>query len=149
MSTKPKESESTEPKNIHIEDPLVHIQRHKGTRARYELYVHHAELRSWLQECEILIPNEKDKPMKRLGKKMLFYSLEFGPFLQALCGYLNRAREENSIEGVAALMESLEKKKLELWNLVKVEESPWEDIYKKLTKLVKTKIYDDFGGARA
>jgi hypothetical protein len=148
MSTKSRDSEDTEPKNIHIEDLLVHIQRHKGIRARYELYVHNAPLRAWLQANEVLILQEKDSPTKRLSKKMLFYSIDFGHCLQAICDYINRAMQANSISGVQPFMESLERKKLELWSVAKTEESPWGDIYKKLTKIIKTKTYEEFGGAQ-
>ena len=143
MNVKHRKTEEPAPQNIHLEDDLVHIQKHKGIRARFELYIHNEGLRTWLKQYEILIPSEEDKPTKRLGKKTLFYNLNFGHFLQALCGYVNIQRQANLFAEIQPFVDSLEAKKLELWRLAKKDESPWDGIYKKLTKLVKTKNYEE------
>ncbi len=143
MTKATNETDASLPANIHIEDHLIHIQRHKITRGRYELYIHNSELRAWIKNVELMVPQEQLNPPKRLGKKNLFYSVDYGQMLQSLCTYLDQARKAKRDAQVPLFLQHLEAKKLELWQDVRETENPWDGIYQKLSKIIKTALYED------
>jgi hypothetical protein len=142
MNDQPKDAEDEIPANFHIDDEFIHIHRHKGTRARLELYVHNRDFRQWLGEREVLIPSEKVGPRKVLRKKLLFYSLEYGKFLQSVCKCLSLIQKSGSDDDLRSFLQAIDSLHQELTKGCDPQAVLWDEVYLKLGKRVRTTIYE-------
>ena len=138
------ESKSSQ-RNIHIEDDLIHIKRFKGIRGRLELYIHNSELKQWLKNVEIMLPQEEGEEAKRLTKKVLFYDIEYGILIQHVCRYLYLGMGKTSVSKISEFLGGIETSLAEFAKNPTDPDLAWEEAYGKTSQKVKQIIANEFG----